>query len=568
MNQHTQTVRNGRQYLIFTIFLGGILGIVGLITFMSHADIVRAASFTVNISADATDFNPGDGACEIANPPQGICTLRAAIEETNALPGTDEIIIPNGVYTLTIVGSDDTAFAGDLDILDNLIINGGGVTTTLVDGGGIDTLFNITGTISVTISNITIYNGQAADGGGITNNGGTLTIDNVIIRNNRANNNGGGISNQSGSVSLSNSIILNNEASIGGGIHNLSSSGVVSMTNSSLISNTALASGGSIFNGGIVTIMNSTVSTNTAVSSGGGIIQLGGYLTITNSTFSGNSAANGAGIYNNNGIALITNSTINNNSAPFGAGIAHFSGTLALKNTIISNNLLGGDCTGAVTSNGNNLDSDGSCNLTAPSDISSTNPLLDPLQNNGGNTLTHALQWGSPAIEAGDNTTCSPADQRGVPRSGICDIGAYEFEIQLLYLPIVLKTDPPIENNCNRLVPLFTTDTAPTNGTLEFRVLFGEQDRIEGITLKVWNVVAGQQINNEEVAVEAPKWVRVWWQPDGDPQWYLLPSQYWVGDGTVASEYGISCGTDPAPSYHTSFADAIPESQVPILTLP
>ncbi|MCA9928600.1 MAG: hypothetical protein KC419_08985, partial [Anaerolineales bacterium] len=407
------------------------------------------------------------------------------------------------------------------------------------------------------------------------NAGGTLTVISSTIQSNQADNNGGGINNLSGSVSLSNSVIFNNRADKGGGIYNLDSSGTMSLIDSSLISNTAVASGGAVFNGGLLTMMSSTVSTNTAVISGGGIIQLGGVMTVTNSTLSGNEAPDGSGIYNNNSNALLLNSTIHNNIATFGAGIAHLNGLLALKNTIVSFNLPGGDCTGAVVSNGHNLDSDDSCNLVAPSDHPGVDPLLDPLQDNGGPTWTHALQWGSPAIEGGDSTRCPATDQRGVGRFGVCDIGAYEFEIELLYLPSVLNssitgtpTPTPTPNNCRKQVPVFTTDTAPTDGTLEFHVLYGELGRIEGITLKVWDVAAGQQINNELVDVKAPKWVRVWWQPDGDPEWYLLPSQYWVGDGTVYSEYGVSCGDAPVPSYHTSFGSAIPESDVPIFTLP
>ena len=56
-------------------------------------------------------------------------------------------------------------------------------------------------------------------------------------------------------------------------------------------------------------------------------------------------------------------------------------------------------------------------------------PLLGPLQNNGGPTDTQALGAGSPAIDAGDPATCSATDQRGVarPQRARCDIGAFEY---------------------------------------------------------------------------------------------------------------------------------------------
>jgi hypothetical protein len=89
----------------------------------------------------------------------------------------------------------------------------------------------------------------------------------------------------------------------------------------------------------------------------------------------------------------------------------------------------------SVTSGGHNIDSDGSCGLTDPTDLPNTDPMLGPLQDNGGWTQTHALQLGSPAIDAIAPGACSVTrDQRGVwrPADGdggggvLCDIGAYE----------------------------------------------------------------------------------------------------------------------------------------------
>lgn len=122
----------------------------------------------------------------------------------------------------------------------------------------------------------------------------------------------------------------------------------------------------------------------------------------------------------------------------------------------------------------------------------------------------------------------------------------------------------PVFGDCVKSVPVFTMDAAPSNGTLKFDILFGAQSREEGINLRTWDVVAGQQINNDTVLMPAPYWARLWWQPEGEDVWYLLPSQYWVGDGTRASEYGLSCDLSGVPSYHTSFESAIPESEVPL----
>lgn len=118
---------------------------------------------------------------------------------------------------------------------------------------------------------------------------------------------------------------------------------------------------------------------------------------------------------------------------------------------------------------------------------------------------------------------------------------------------------------CSRAVPLFTTDTAPSNGKLVMNVQFGEFSRQEGITVRTWSVSKGERINNQTGIVTAPQYVRVWWQAEGSTEWYLLTSQYWQGDGTVKSEYGVDCNSSGVPSYHTSFESAIAESSVPRL---
>src|SRR2546427_7295051 len=100
-----------------------------------------AATFTVNDTADAVDAVPGDGFCATAG---GTCTLRAAIQEANALPGPDTIMVPPGTYLLTIEGRDEDApVTGDLDITDDVTITGAGADRTILDGNGIDRIFDI-----------------------------------------------------------------------------------------------------------------------------------------------------------------------------------------------------------------------------------------------------------------------------------------------------------------------------------------------------------------------------------------------------------------------------------------
>ena len=104
----------------------------------------------------------------------------------------------------------------------------------------------------------------------------------------------------------------------------------------------------------------------------------------------------------------------------------------ARANSIVAGNTAdsGSNCSGGVTSAGHNLDSGVVCGFSAPGDLSSTDPTLGPLQDNGGPTPTHALLADSPAIDAGDPVGCPGTDQRGVrrPQGAGCDIGAVEVQ--------------------------------------------------------------------------------------------------------------------------------------------
>ena len=205
--------------------------------------------------------------------------------------------------------------------------------------------------------------------------------------------------------------------------------------------------GGAIYNTGTLTIVDSTLSGNTAPLGGG--IRNSGSLTLTNSTLSGNHADIGGGI-NNNGTLNITNRTFSGNFAQEEGGGIYNSGTLTIANSIVANSTYGGDCSASfpITDGGHNLSSDDSCGFdTANGSLPDTDPLLGPLQDNGGPTWTHALLEGSPAIDAGDDTQCPATDQRGVYRPldgdkdglAVCDIGSFEFFFPINYLPLIVK---------------------------------------------------------------------------------------------------------------------------------
>ena len=85
--------------------------------------------------------------------------------EANALHGADTIGVPVGTYTLSIAGTDEDAGAtGDLDVTDDLTINGAGAAATIIDGGGLDRVFHVFTGSTVTISGVTIQNGKSAVG--------------------------------------------------------------------------------------------------------------------------------------------------------------------------------------------------------------------------------------------------------------------------------------------------------------------------------------------------------------------------------------------------------------------
>ncbi|MFQ5936823.1 MAG: CFI-box-CTERM domain-containing protein [Acidiferrobacterales bacterium] len=370
----------------------------------------HAATFTVNSTADTADDNPGNGICADAS---GLCTLRAAIQEANALAGSDSVVLGTNTHTLTGAAGDDLALSGDLDITEDVTITGTGTANTFIDGGGVDRVLDVDPSaagVTVTISALTIRDGNVPgeSGGGIRNRG-TLDLQNTTLSTNIS-----GID--------------------GGALLNL---GTLTLTNVTVSGNDATGNGGGVFNGSgsSLTMTASTVSSNdvTAIGSdGGGIYNAnGGSLIVTNSTITDNTANDsGGGIFNDSSATItLTNGTISNNAAAIssGGGISN-AGTATLTNTIVADNT-GDNCAGTITSSGNNLDSGNTCGFAAAGDISGQSPLLGALTDNGGFTQTRALPAGSPAVDAGNNAACPATDQRGVSRpfNAICDIGAFEF---------------------------------------------------------------------------------------------------------------------------------------------
>ncbi|HEY6941492.1 hypothetical protein, partial [Dokdonella sp.] len=129
------------------------------------ASTVHAAVFTPDTTVDTVDAMPGDGLCADMG---GHCSLRAAMQESNALAGADTIVLDVGAYALTRAGSDEDASAsGDLDVDDDLVLQGAGAEATIIDGGALDRVLDIrpaTSARPVRIEGLTLRNGALGPG--------------------------------------------------------------------------------------------------------------------------------------------------------------------------------------------------------------------------------------------------------------------------------------------------------------------------------------------------------------------------------------------------------------------
>jgi hypothetical protein len=288
-------------------------------------------------------------------------------------------------------------------------------------GGGICT---VRGSVTLTNSLLTGNLAKAAGGGICTlYPDDTVTLTQCNITGNSAGQ-GGGIS-FGGVVTMTRCTVSGNSANYGGGLFGQ----FMSLTESTVSGNSAVVEGGGVFCT-LAELIQCTVSGNTSTTGNGGGIYSYSLIELTQCTVSGNAATNGVGGGILTDTLLMLESTVSGNNAAQGGGI--FASSLTLANSIIANST-GTNASGFLlpTLSGTNIVDDSS---VTGAGVLNTNPLLGPLANNGGPTLTLALLAGSPAINAGDNSVAIGLtnDQRGAgfPRValGSVDIGAYEFQ--------------------------------------------------------------------------------------------------------------------------------------------
>ena len=359
---------------------------------------------------------------------------------------------------------------GGLTISDSSIVSNSAAIVPASSGGGISNTEGATLTVTGTTIN---NNFGSCRGGGIYASNAQVTVINSTISGNWTSQRaqcagiGGGIFyNGDGTLRVMNTTISGNSAVYGGGIGgDLPGGTTATITDSTISGNVAqwggvcdfCGSGGGISNipGQTLTVTNTTINENVAVADGGGISNAGS-LTVTDNTISGNSAVNsgmGGGI-SNSGNLSVTNVTLSGNSAGWhGGGIYNYGGSGRVGDTVLNAGQFGETIFndgGMMISFGYNLSSDsGGGILTGTGDQINTNPMLGPLQDNGGPTFTHALLAGSPAINAGDPSFTPPPllDQRGPGFdrivNGRIDIGSFEVQAGPTPTPTPTPTPKP-----------------------------------------------------------------------------------------------------------------------------
>lgn len=313
-------------------------------------------SFTINDLGDAPDQTPGDRVCQAAS---GACTLRAAIMEANAIPACAPLAInfgTNGTITLTSALPTITH--------PNLTINGPGASLLTVRAPNATTtirVFDISGVGNmVTLSGLTITNGNVTTllaldsyGGGIRNQGATLTLNNCVISNNHAVR-GGGVVLMGGTLNLTGCTLSGNEAiDEGGALEN--AGGTVTANTSTFTGNstTTLSNGdGGAYNSenpaSVFNASNCLFSGNTAGDDGGAVDNDKGSFAITNCYFLNNTATDLAGALEDRSTSAtntLSGCTFNGNHAANDGGALYMrdgANTLTVTNSTFANNSAGG----------------------------------------------------------------------------------------------------------------------------------------------------------------------------------------------------------------------------------
>lgn len=448
------------QYTISIVNSGGVA--------TENLSITIGHNFSVNTLTDSNDASLGDGLCETV---ALNCSLRAAIGEINAGSLPALVTIMAGTFSPSVT----------LTISNSIILEGAGISNTIITGSNAHQIFAINkagaevtlsklkltaGNTStpggaftftgknLTLSEVDISNNTTSSashgGGGVYFKGSLLTINKSIFKNNSVTQyngslmNGGAIECEQGLSVISDSHFESNATASGAG-GAIAASSTITIINSSFILNNASGDGGAVYANTVGDIRRSYFGENKATLFGkGGALFFAAASTnivVENNTFYNNEAL---GFFSSGGAIFITGfdtSVLTNNTFVGNKSIANAAGALGINSSfseaLLTNNVFYNNtprsCSsnGVFNSQGGNLESTNTCQLTQTSDLINTNPQFvsgTPSLNGGPNPTFHFLNTG-PLFDSGVDTGCPLLDQRNFPRDdGQCDRGAFELQ--------------------------------------------------------------------------------------------------------------------------------------------
>lgn len=447
-----------------------------LLLLLASATNAGAAEFVLTTPADAVDALPGDGECATV---EDQCTLRAAIQEANAQPGPDSIVLAAGTYVLALPGrGEDAAASGDLDVTDALSLTGAGAEATIIDGDRLDTVLQLhAGAGTVTLTGLSLARGDyrtepgcgvldCPGAGGLVNPFGVeLTLRHVDLRDHVSQGLASALYNR-GCVDGDHVRIVGNDgldtsvsslvlATVVSGRSGTGETACLTLDHSEIAGN-GLAAGttrdAAIYADRTTLILRrSLVSGNHGTHASAFTFNSQNDVLIENTTITGNTTPGISGVLLNDGgsVVRIRHSTITGNVGGALTGGIHDVhggfGLVTLSNTLLIGNRLAwgefSDCRRGLISAGGLMVGTPvhptvpfgpglPCWVQAgPGDQYGTQLSFGPLADHGGATAS-LLPLG-PAIDSGVAGECVDVDQRDRPRpaGAGCDLGAVELGI-------------------------------------------------------------------------------------------------------------------------------------------
>jgi hypothetical protein len=383
-----------------------------------HVDIVSLApSGTPNAQhvANCNDSGPG--------------SLRGAIAAAGDFDVIDLTHLACSRITLT---------SGELvSTQSRLSLLGPGAAALTIDAGGASRVFSHTGTIGLRIAGLTIIGGATDGAGGCIRTASTIGLYDTIVSSCSASGNGGAVY-ATTQFFMDRSTLANSTSTGGNGGGAFSKGGFTGLVESTLSGNTAPGGrGGGIVAYDTIYLSRSTLMSNTALQGGGVAASMSGdaFVDLAGSTISGNHATRGGGADVEASLRLVDSTLAFNTAEALGGGL-YSNAAVAIEHTIVAGNTAesaANDIDGALgiaITGANNIVM--ASPFALPADTMYDDPLLAPLADNGGFTLTHALLSGSVAIGHGNNHSFMRYDQRYRGSARIIgaapDIGAYEVQ--------------------------------------------------------------------------------------------------------------------------------------------